>query len=370
MALLAESESMSCVRWGAGLAGALMLGLMAAVAPPAHANALASASLDIVSLIWKLDDGDGDRSDDLALTMVVDSNAGQLQEVDVTESVSLLTEPQGTQTRVRAQRTVSDFDPEGAATPVDIGRPADAHRLCRNGTGAECSPYPYPNNTFDVASMPSVASVTQQYSYADQYLENATFGFAVNDSNNVPIAPAGATIQLRAESADTTNPASLGMNADSQLTVISAISSVRATRPMRTYLELTYSYFAIAALDDSVGRAEATLNISILLSGSGLQGGRAVAFAPLTGSPGSSQIAVTAADPTVVLNPTTVYSPDIVFANTNSVSLSLVMSATAFTQALPIPVPVPPSLALLALGLAIAAALGGRASARTPSASP
>lgn len=278
-------------------------------ATDASAKALASASLDIVKLVWRQQVGAArDTANDPVLKMVV-GGIGSTITVNQTTfnttasydfSINGVSQPASEQTRAF----------------VDTVNPLDLAPQC---IGAGCPPQangvPYANNDF--SSIPSLTTFTQSYLYADEYLKNSTLGFEIQ--NGALSTPGGAVIGLRAD-AGLVGVGSADAAASLDLPNLATVSAPGATSNARriTYFELVYSSSTV-----------------------GLTGPEAVAVT-------ASEIALTISVRQVYtwdveLEPfatnATLYSPDFVFkdANTHSVFLQGIAHVGVDQTAIPAP---------------------------------
>lgn len=323
-----------------------------------QAKVLASAVLNVSSLVWYRDVGDdGDRGNDQPLLTIIGASGGDLIVNSETDNAQLQTRLKGTSLQTPTEQRVFG----NVGTPLDIGEGPFPNRVCQG----DCPPHE--NNNFDQSSIPDVAAVSAEYAYADQVLRNATFGYRVENASGGEVVPSGAEIGLRAEASQlakgTGSSLALDVVSGARLTLNNLDAEVRANvsfDPITTYFKLVYDYALVAALsgeDTNQGRARAALNFSLQLSGFGLN--ESVSWAPLTGNPNSSQLSLDLrANGTqrVSVQPNTeVYSPDIVFLSSDAVQLLLSITADAGTRSRTEPVPAPATIALLLLGITLLA---------------
>ena len=331
---------------GALLAPVMMSFLLIGAPSQAQAKSLASAVIDIQSLLWMWDRNNtpGNRDDDVVLRAIIGGSSG--------DNISLVQEDDNVRLRIERPGQAA-VNRTGTADRTSDATDVDVDRLC---LGADCgltTGAPYSNNDFTTAPE-GVASSNAEYAYADQLMQQSAFGIEIVDGGGA------GRIGLRAESrqanSGTATPGSFDFTVRSELQRPGNQTSATVEPPasaMRTYFEMDYGYFAVAELSSAdEGEARAQLDFLISITPLGFQ------WAPLTGTPGQSALEIAANEtnrqPTPLVQAVTkLYSPDIVLPAFTEQSLVFNLAALASTRSDDSPVSVPATLPLMLAGVLV-----------------
>lgn len=345
-----------------GLVAILVFVFLSSLSEGVEAKALASAILNIESLVWYKYDGVGPIDPGAGDTPLYAYSATDTIKVgDLSLSPSGVQPPYNDSASIRADNSLGMPSEVSNTRGLDqVQTPLDLPNQC-SGPGCNlASNVPYQNNNFTTLP-PAPDAITQNYAYIDQNLVNAAFGFGVN-KNGVKVTNPGAQIGLRAE---VSLPYLSSGTTDSNTQSYALESSTSVTSPVTifTYFAVTYSLNAVAALDwpeasSALSYAEATWNFSIQASG--------LNFSPQELN--SSVFGVPGSAPDLINASRTIYSTDGRLATmyrlppnlARNLTLSVGVTATGTATSPLNAVPVPATLILVATGGLIGAALRRR----------